>query len=931
MASRSNSAARYLIGIDLGTTHTVVAYSDAEQPPDGGILLFEIEQLIAPGELAERPLLPSVRYHPAEGELDDGDIRLPWTPLSIDGEIAPVIIGELARTLGAKTQGRMVTSAKSWLSHPSADRTAAILPWGSAKDVPKVSPVIASAGYLGYVRSAWNARFPNHPLEQQELVLTVPASFDEAARSLTLEAARLAGLGGVRLLEEPQAVCYDWLWRHQKDLERSLHDIRLLLVCDIGGGTTDLTLIKIEPGDDVPKLTRVAVGDHLMLGGDNIDLTLAHLIEKRLVGNDERLSAADLSLLIEQCRLAKERLLDADAPDSYTVTLLGSGARLIGGARSARLSHKEVESIVLDGFFPMTGLTDYPDRKRSGVVEFGLPYVAEPAVSKHIAAFLGRHTSDANDALNEANAPPVPDAALLNGGLFHSEAISRRLLAILSAWRQQPLRHLDNEHPNLAVAFGAVAYAMARRGEQVRIGGGAARSYFLAVGKESNETPAGICILPKGSEEGHEIRLPHRTFSLRLGEPVRFHLVSSTEESVYQAGELVADIDDERFVSLPPLAVALDSQSLEQQQEIKVELTASLTEIGTLQLQCVALDDPGQRWNLEFQLRRATAKTRSTGDSIHPRLEEAIDRIESIYGKKSKSITPKSVKGLRTELEKILGPRQQWNTPLLRELFGALLEGAKHRRRSAVHERVWLSLTGFCLRPGFGYPLDDWRIEQLWRLYRRGIQFITETQNWTEWWTLWRRVAGGLDADAQEAIFADIARFINPASARQKKIATQMKKQGYEEIVRLAAVLERLSVERKIELGGWLLRRLQKPSEPNQSWWAVGRIGGRIPFHGSSHNVVPKGTAVEWLEQMFAYDWKKALSIGFAATMIARMSGDRERDIPKEMRKRVVERLRAIKAPASWLVMVEQIAELDEADEKRVFGEALPPGLRLID
>ncbi len=929
MASRPKSAARYLVGIDLGTTHTVVAYSDAQQST--GIRLFEIEQLIAPGELAARPLLPSVRYHPAEGELGDSDIRLPWPPLSIAGEIAPVVIGELARTLGAKTQGRMVTSAKSWLSHPSADRTAAILPWGSPDDVAKVSPVIASASYLGYVRSAWNARFPDRLLEQQEIVLTVPASFDEAARSLTLEAACLSGLANVRLLEEPQAVCYDWLWRHQQDLQQSLNSIRLLLVCDIGGGTTDLTLIKIEPGDDAPKLTRVAVGDHLMLGGDNIDLTLAHRLETRLVGDDERLSAADLSLLIEQCRLAKERLLAANAPDLCTVTLLGSGARLIGGARSAQLSREEVEAIVLDGFFPKTGLPDYPDRKRSGVVEFGLPYVAEPAVSKHIAAFLGRHAGDAREALNEAESPPVPDAVLLNGGLFHSAAISRRLLAILAAWRQQPLRHLDNEHPNLAVAFGAVAYTMARRGEHVKFGGGAARSYFLVVGKENNEPAAGICILPRGSEEGYEIRLPRRTFSLRLGEPVRFHLVSSTEESIYQPGELVADIDDECFVSLPPLAVALDSQKLEQRQEIKVELTAALTEVGTLQLQCVALDDPDQRWNLEFQLRRGAARILSTGASSHPRLEEAIARIELIYGKKSKSITPKSVKGLRTELEKMLGSRQQWNTPLLRELFGALLEGAKHRRRSAIHERVWLSLSGYCLRPGFGYALDDWRIEQIWRLYRHGIQFITEAQNWTEWWTLWRRVAGGLDAEAQEVIYADIARFINPASARQKKIALQLKKQGYEEIVRLAAVLERLSVERKTELGGWLLKRLQKPSEPNQSWWAVGRIGGRVPFHGSSHNVVPKGIAAAWLEQMFAYDWKKVLSIGFAATMIARMSGDRERDIPEEVRKRVVERLRAMKAPASWLVMIEQMAELDEADEKRVFGEALPPGLRLID
>ena len=326
------SKPRYLVGIDLGTTHTVVAYADTRGPAQDDIELFEIEQLVAPGEVAARPLLPSLRYHPAPGELAGADLTLPWA-VSDPADVQPLVFGELARELGSRVPGRLVSSAKSWLSHTQVDRTAGILPWGGVEDVPRVSPLEASASYLTYVRDAWDHRFPRNPLEKQELVLTVPASFDEAARTLTVEAARTARLGQCRLLEEPQAACYDWIHRHRDALAQKLARVRLLLVVDVGGGTTDLTLIRVSARGEGPELTRIGVGDHLMLGGDNMDLALAHLIEQRLGG--KRLSAAALSQLLQQCRSAKERLLAPDAPDQTTVTLLGSGARLVGGARSA--------------------------------------------------------------------------------------------------------------------------------------------------------------------------------------------------------------------------------------------------------------------------------------------------------------------------------------------------------------------------------------------------------------------------------------------------------------------------------------------------------------------------------------------------------------------------------------------------------------------
>jgi len=918
------TGAKYLVGIDLGTTHTVVAYADLSRDRETAIERFPIPQLIAPGEIASRPLLPSLRYHPAADELAPEALQLPWPLPSIGDPVPNAVVGELARRLGAKSPGRLVVSAKSWLCHAGVDRTADILPWGAPREVGKVSPLIATASYLAHVRNAWNLRFPSAPLERQELVITVPASFDESARALTLEAAARAGLGNPRLLEEPQAVCYDWLYRHRQDLS-PLTPSRLMLVVDLGGGTMDLTLIRIDHGTGRPKLTRIGVGDHLLLGGDNIDLMLAHLAEERLSAPDRKLSAADFSMLVEQCRAAKELLLSEDAPEHTLVTLLGGGSRLVGGARSITLGREEVRKIVLDGFFPRVSLDDHPQGIRSGLVEFGLPYVGDPAVTRHIAAFLKLHARAAAEALNDPQTPPVPDAILLNGGVFQSRMITERLLEVVSGWGTRPLNQLENPHPDFAVASGAVGSILARLGHQPRIGGGSARSYFLVVEGRKGQTE-GICLLPKGTEEEREILLEDRIFALRLGRPVRFHLVSSIEDARHRPGETV-DITAEHFTPLPPLAVALETG---QTQEIEVRLATRLTEIGTLELVCVACDDPRKRWRLAFELRRNTPQI-SLQDASHPHLEEAQALIAKVFGKKSREVSPKLVKTLRSELESLLGPRQRWDIPLLRELADVLLQGSRFRRRSADHERGWLSLSGFCLRPGFGYPLDEWRIEQVWHLYSQGLQFVNVIQNWAEWWTFWRRIAGGLERPAQEIIFSDIRDYLDPVKSRKGKLATLAKQRSYDNIVRLAAVLEHLPADDKTLLGRWLLKRLaDNPREPEQTAWALGRIGGRIPFYGSSHNTVPSDEVSGWLKQLLEMDFKKRPLLGFAAALLARMSGDRSRDIDPQLRQKVVSKLRQSKAPASWLAMVNEISTLSEEDEQRLVGEALPPGLKLI-
>jgi len=942
---------RYVVGIDLGTSNTVVAY--AESGADE-IRVFDIEQLTAPGEVGAEALLPSARYHPAPGELAPDALPLPWrppqgAPAAASGAVP--VVGRLARTLGAQVPGRLVASAKSWLSHASVDRLAPILPWGAPDDIGKVSPVDASASYLAHVRAAWNHRFPHAPLEEQDVVLTVPASFDDGARALTLEAARRARLPALRLLEEPQAAFYDWLFHHRGTLQTELEQTRLVLVCDVGGGTTDLTLIKVHIENGEPQLSRIGVGNHLMLGGDNMDLALAHLAESRLAGENARLSAASLSQLVERCRVAKEQLLGDAAPEAVGVTLLGAGARLIGGARTTQLSRDEAERIVVDGFFPAGGPDDLPRRSRAAIVEFGLPYAADAAITRHVAAFLQRFAAQSREALGEVDgnaqtplpAPlPVPDTLLLNGGVFRAKALAGRLCETLGAWRQQPLTVLQNDQPDVAVARGAVAFALARTGRAPRIGGGAPRSYFLVLDEESGKSAddgakaRGICLLPRGTDEGHEVRLDERVFALRLGHPVQFHLVSTVADTAWRPGE-IADISSADFVRLPPLSTVVQRQDVQgargarAEQERPVKLTAQLTEVGTLEVRCIATDDDTQRWLLEFQLRRDEASGAQVDRSgRHAGIDAAIALIDRVFGPKSAKVDHKEGKRLRAQLEHVLGPRQNWDGALLRELFGALWERAGRRRRSPDHERLWLNLAGFCVRPGFGYPLDEWRVAQLWTLFDDGIQHVNEGQVWSEWWTLWRRTAGGLGEEEQEQVLAAMRWLDEAASAKKHKLPFDPAKLGHADMVRLYASLERIAAERKVEIGEQLLTRLQKPSENHQSWWAVGRIGARLPFYGSAHGVVAPEVATRWLEAILALDWKKVEPAMFAAAQIARMTGDRSRDLEPAVRETVLRRLEGANAPPTWIEMVREVVTLDSADTGRVFGEALPSGLKLM-
>jgi molecular chaperone DnaK (HSP70) len=966
-----------LVGIDLGTTNTVLAYA---LPGTGQVETFPIPQLVAPGEVAPAPLLPSARYHPLEAELAPGELQLPWPQEDVAG-LQRVAVGRLARALGAQTPGRLVASAKSWLSHHGVDRTAPILPWGAADDVPKVSPVAASASYLAHVRAAWNTQYPQQPLENQEVVLTIPASFDEGARALTLEAARMAGLTTLRLLEEPQAALYDWLQRHRDTLAAELAGTKLVLVADVGGGTTDFSLVQVELGDDgAPRLTRIGVGNHLILGGDNMDLALAHLAESRLAESRpagdaaeaqpaQRLSASRLAQLTERCRAAKEQLLAPDAPEQVGVTLLGAGSRLIGASRTALLTRADVERIVLDGFFPLNETREGARRARAGIVEFGLPYAPDAAITRHLADFLRQHAQAARAALglDDGSDMPVPDTLLLNGGVFRGAALAERLTAVLSNWRGQSVRVLHNLDPDVAVARGAVAYSLARAGFAPAIESGSARSYYLLLDGERGSHPDrlhAVCLLPRGARAGEETLLAERSFALRLGRPVRFHLVSTVADTnnlsgpggqPVRAGDLV-ELDPAAVVRLPAIATVLRARegaqagaqvSDKRAAEIPVQLAASLSEVGTLEVHCVAEDGSGQRWRLEFQLRGGDPdELQAGGDAALPahvaaNVDEAIKRIDRIFGARNQQVETREVRQLRASLEHLLGARERWETPLLRRLFDALMERAKGRRRSSEHERVWLNLAGWCLRPGFGHPLDEWRVEGLWALFTLGAQYVKDSQVRAEWWTLWRRVAGGLPLDAQLRLLDDFAFNLQAEPAERARRPATLVDGSEDDMLRLGASLERIPAAYKAEIGDWMVKRIMAiPSSPKPDpkaaatyaryLWALARVGTRTPLHGSAHEVAPAEAAGRWIGELLKLDWKRIEPAGFAAAHIARKTGDRTRDIDEPLRAQVLQKLAGAGAPASWAAMVREVVELDQESSTRMFGDALPPGLKLL-
>lgn len=609
----TDGSSRFLVGIDLGTTNSVLAYVDTGAGADATVELLEVPQLTSPGTVEPRSQLPSFLLIPREEEMPAKSIRLPWGAPD-DGHV----VGTLASKRAAEAPDRVVSSAKSWLCNPGVDRTQPILPWvaeGTEGGGDRISPLAASTAYLAHLRRAWDAsvgKSAKSPLAKQDVYLTVPASFDAAARELTVQAASDAGLETVHLLEEPQAAVYAWLDQVGEDWREQVTVGDVLLVCDVGGGTTDLSLVLVDEEDGGLALTRVAVGNHILLGGDNMDLALAFAVRGALAKEKKRIDAWQLRGLVQSCREAKEKLLAPDGPDAVPISILGRGKKLIGGTLRAELTREQVNGLLLDGFFPTVKAdAEVQHDGAAGLSEIGLPFESDAAITRHLAGFLSTHQGAVQAAQSGDDATPFPTALLFNGGVMASERVRARVEDVVGSWAKSAkasaprvLEGVDLAH---AVARGAACYGRARRGDGVRIRGGTARSYYVGVASAMPAVPGqpapvkGLCVVPFGIEEGTELEVPGSEFGLLVGEKGEFRFFASTTRNEDAPGQVLDEFDTEDLEELEPLHVELEGESGER---VPVRLTAHVTEIGTLELFFVGRGK-GQRWRLEFTVRDA--------------------------------------------------------------------------------------------------------------------------------------------------------------------------------------------------------------------------------------------------------------------------------------------------------------------------------------
>ena len=865
------------IGIDLGTTNSALAYvrsaGDTADYPE--IDNLWIPQTVAPGQIESRRTLPSFLFL--------GD---------------QTYVGAFAREQGALVPTKSVHSAKSWLSNPEVDRTAKILPWDAQEAGRVLSPVEVSTKTIATIRDAWDKANPDRPLAAQDVVLTVPASFDEEARELTVAAAREAGIEKLTLLEEPAAAFYSWISNHLAQSQKSLFDGQMVLVCDVGGGTSDFTLIRVNRQGDRVEFTRTAVGKHLLLGGDNLDLTLAWLVEAKL---GTQLSIRQRSALRRQCAAAKEKMLADATVKSVEITVLGAGSALIGGTLKTEITREEALELTLDGFLPFCSLEEKPkEEKRSLFRELGLPYVSDPAVTRHLAAFLS------------SNENSRPDAVLFNGGFFIPEICQQRVADVIERWYGHRPMILENRDLDLAVAVGAAYYSYVRStGAGLIVRGGLPRAYYIGIGEQA------VCLMPRGTEEGTSLELDRDDLHLVANKPVSFRLYSSLTRVDDRLGESVGvgEIPD-LHMHAPLNAVIRFGKSGERL--VPVKLRIRLTEVGTLELWADSKISEHQ-WRLQFELRKAASTAQRAAKPAAVVSDEALiaaeGLIEATFGTQAgrPALPPEE---LPSKLEQVLAlGRNSWPLNAIRRLADRMISLADARRKSAPLEMRWLNLCGFCLRPGFGFPGDEYRIEQVRRVYASGLTFANQVQNEIDWWIFWGRVAGGLNKNQQYDIFQRLSPNLLP---RGTKRPPRLNNSLLREMWRTAASLELLPIQTKTQLGDTLLAKIKSGDMRETALWSIARIGARKLFYGPINQVIPATAATRWVEAL-----AKIQGAQDALVAVARRTGDSTRDLAPatlELVRRTV--------PEALLPVLEGV---EEEDLGKVFGEELPSGLVMAE
>ena len=876
------------IGIDLGTTNSALAYIDEGEAQDRDfppVHIFETPQLVAAGRIEPRRTLPSFLF------LEDGQ---------------PV--GVYAREQGAIVPTRLVHSAKSWLSNPDVDRTAKILPWDSQETGRVLSPVEVSARFIAKFREEWD-RAKAVPLAAQDIVLTVPASFDEEARELTVMAAREAGLERLTLLEEPAAAFYSWIANNLAQSRKKLFDGQTVLICDVGGGTSDFSLIRVSRSGDLVDFTRTAVGKHLLLGGDNLDLTLAWLVETKL---GKPLSIRQRSGLRRQCTAAKERLLGDASLKSVEITVLGAGSALIGRSLKTEILREEALELALEGFLPFTQRGEPPkEEKRSLFRELGLPYVSDPAITRHLNAFL-------------EPTGQVPDAILFNGGFFIPEILQTRAADVVAQWYGRRPEILENSELDLAVARGAAYYSYVRStGSGVLVRGGLPRTYYIALGEPRDGKFPAVCLVPRGTEEGASIEIDNDALQLVANRPVAFRLYSSLTRADDKLGDVLEfAVGDADLHTHAPLHAVIRFGKKAEERFIPVKLGARLTEIGTLETWCESkIGD--NRWRLQFELRKQAAveqpaNRKAAAVVSEPALKSSLDLIAAVFSPTAKSpIAPEEVPA---KLEQTMGlGKNSWPLSAIRQLADAFLAAADGRKKSPAYEIRWLNLCGFCLRPGFGYPGDDFRIEQTRRIYAAGLTHGNQVQCEVEWWIFWGRLAGGLNRNQQTDVYQRLSGFLLP---RGNKKPPRINAALLREMWRTVSSLELLPVGAKTELGEMLLKRVKLGDFKESELWCLSRLAARKLFYGPTNLVIPPTAVARWVESLIDIP-----TAGDALAAMSRRTDDPMRDLPLATREAVSRNLQTLPHAARLAAVLE--GEEDDTALGRIFGEELPSGLVL--
>jgi hypothetical protein len=875
------------IGIDLGTTNSALAYIDPREGEDldfPPIHILPIPQQAAPGRVEAQKTLPSFLF------LDESQ---------------PV--GVYAREQGALIPTKLVHSAKSWLSNPDVDRNAKILPWDSPEGARVLSPVEVSARFLGKIREAWESAQAS-PMTEHDVVLTVPASFDEEARELTVVAAEQAGIPKLTLLEEPAAAFYSWIANNFARSRKLLFDGQIVLVCDVGGGTSDFSLIRVARDGDRIDFTRTAVGKHLLLGGDNLDLTLAWLVESKL---GAQLSIRQRSGLRRQCSAAKERLLSDAHLKSVEITVLGGGSSLIGGSLKTEILREEALELTLEGFLPLSGRGEPPkDEKRSLFRELGLPYVADPAITKHLNAFL-------------EGAGQTPDAILFNGGFFIPEICRQRVADVVEHWYGKRPEIFENRDLDLAVATGAAYYSYVRStGSGILVRGGLPRAYYIGIGDVDEEKVNAVCLVPRGTEEGNTLELDRADLQLVANRPVSFRLYSSLTRTEDQLGDMVEFArGDENLHTHAPLHAVIRFGKKTGERLVPVKLGARLTEVGTLETWCDSKVSEN-RWRLQFELRKTAVEPvhrKPAAVISEEAAAQALELARAVFSSTAK--TPVPPEELPAKLEQIMGlGRNSWPLSMIRQLADVFLECADGRKKSPAFEVRWLNLGGFCLRPGLGFPGDEFRLEQARRVYSAGLQFSNQIQNEIDWWIFWGRVAGGLNRNQQTDIYQRLSSALLPRGGKKQRLNSSLLR----EMWRTAASLELLPIHTKAELGDSLAKNVKAGHFNSSDLWCLSRFGARELLYGPINQVIPPITATRWAEALLP-----VASAGEALVSIGRLTGDPMRDLAPATREAIRAKLAALPHAESLLAAFEAEDERDQSALDRIFGEALPSGLVL--